>query len=373
MGELVDPAEAAPFKKLLSSTSAFTPDKPGDMSWWHRIANRKLDRPLGDIPFEAVGNIPQVGRRVTPADLEGNFMMPLPGDPTHRGKTFTSIDDIRLSTPYTSQGGAPYIADLEGFANAPGAASTAANRVKRLEEKYDVPVIGSYLKMGPQSADFSSHTWAPLARMFPEAPMTKAGVKELNTDSRSRIAELPEGARGEKFPGVKAGNLDAFLERQPDVYRKAVIGATEQARGNIPGVPDVVAVRYAMTHPDLLNAPASSSGMAMTRLTGETRPGTHTDYKTHLVGEGSFGLGMQLPREVAFSDWSQKIDKLPSYKNRPDRWLQAMYQKPPPKIPYGQELTPQWVDRTSQYMEDVPKMGETAALNKYVLQHFGWK
>ena len=103
----------------------------------------------------------------------------------------------------------------------------------------------------------------------------------------------------------------------------------EQARGKIEGVPDVVAARYAVTEPQLLNTPTSSSGLTMTKFTGETSKSTHPDYPRHLEGEGSFGLGQMLPREVMFPDMIKQFDKMPAYKDQPDRWIRALHTHPP--------------------------------------------
>ena len=94
---------------------------------------------------------------VDPSTLEGKFLMPLPGDPTMRGRTIRSIDDVPLSIPFQTHGGRPYIDELGGYANAPGNAATAAGRVKKYQDKYDTDVLGAYMKMAPQSMDFSRH------------------------------------------------------------------------------------------------------------------------------------------------------------------------------------------------------------------------
>ena len=125
--KLTDPAEAANPFKVLRSTSAFEAGKPGPQEFWHRIASRKLDRPLADIPVEYSGKAPPMSSLVDPSTLEGKFLMPLPGDPTMRGRTIRSIDDVPLSTPFRTHGGRPYIDEFGGYANAPGNAATAAS------------------------------------------------------------------------------------------------------------------------------------------------------------------------------------------------------------------------------------------------------
>jgi hypothetical protein len=357
-GRLLQPT---PPSAIRQASSVFDFNKPGDPQMWHRIANRKLDRPLDSIPVELSGEAPTPATVIDPATLEGKFLMPLPGDPTRRGTIINSIDDVPLSKPFQTQGGRSYIDDLQGFANADTAATTASRRVQRLQDMFGTDVVGSYLKMGPQSADFSSHTWSPLARMMPEAPMTRAARSDLNEAIRGEVG---------KFPGVGSPNLEQHLAASPDQYRKGFINAVEKQRGKIEGVPDVVAVRYAATDPALLNAPTNSSGLSMTTLTGKTSPSTHRDYPVHLEGEGSFGLGQMLPREVMFSDLAQYFNS--RHPTAPDRWLRPM-QLGPADHPYGQLATPKWVDATSKYQENAAKMGGAAALDKYLLDNFGWK
>lgn len=364
MGELLDPAQSASLKGIRNSTSVLDFMKPGNTpEAWHRIANRKLDRPLDTIPVDWSGAMPPPSRVIDPSTLEGKFLMPLPGDPTSRGRVIHSIDDVRLSEPFTTHGGRTYIDAEQGFANAKPQATQAVDRVKRYQDQYDTDVVGAYLKMGPQSADFSSHTWAPLARMFAEAPMSERGKSALNASIRKELG-------GERFPGVDAPNLEQYLAGSKDSYRKAVINATEKARGEIKGVPDVVAIRYAATDPALLNVPTNAAGLSMTQLTGKTRPSTHPDYPVHLEGKDAFGLGQMLPREVMFPDFAAALDKRGLSENY---WLRMMGQTPPREIPYGQLATPKWVDNTSRYMGDVADVGQEKAFQKYLLEHFGWK
>jgi len=379
IGALMDPAEAASAKAVLSSTDVLDRLKPGVAEFWHRIANRKLDRRLQDIPYTESGQAPPMSSLVDPSTLVGKFLMPLPGDPTKRGKVIESIDNVKLSDPFLTEGGRAYIDELGGFANAPAAASAAAQRIKAIQDKFNTDVYGTYTKMGPQSADFSGHTWALLARMFPNAPMSKTGVANMDKAFRDGVAAIkPTKAMvkaGEEYvwpkqpPSVTADVFEQYLAGHPDMYRKAFINATEKARGTIPGVPDVIAARYAATDPTLLNARTNSSGLTMTKLTGATRPSTHPDYPVHLEGEGSFGLGQMLPREVMYPDLVRHFDKQGV---EPNFWLRKM-QMPPAEIPYGQLVTPEWAKNTTRYIDDTKQMGESAALNKYMLEHFGWK
>jgi hypothetical protein len=369
-------AEGASAKLVKSGTHVLDLARPVPENF-HRIANRKLERPLADIPVDAnYRNMPPPPSPISPSSLEGQFITPLLGDPTSRGVILNKVDNIPLTVPLKTQGGHGYIDDLAGYANDPTQATTISNRVRALQRQFETDVTGAYTKMGPQSADYSSHTWGLLSRMLPNAEMTDKGRAALNKAIRERIAETPvtkEMARDDetwrRFPGVKSQNLEQFLAASPDAYRKAVIDAIELQRGKIPGVPDVVAARYAATDAPLLNAPTNSAGLSMTRLTGEKVKGTHTDYPMHLVGEGKFGLGMQLPREVMYPDLVKHFDEQgvdPAY------WLRKM-QMPPKGVPFGQLATPKWVDQTSGYMADVGQMGETAAFDKYLLDTFGWK
>ena len=47
--------------------------------------------------------------------------------------------------------------------------------------------------------------------------------------------------------------------------------------------------------------------------------------------------------------------------------------KPPPSADYGQLATPQWVDTTSKYLENVGTMGQTAAFDDYLRNVLQWK
>jgi hypothetical protein len=363
-----DPAEAASLKLIKTGTDILDRLKPGAAENWHRIANRKLDRPLSDIPFENVGTPPST-TVVTPSSLEGKFVMPLVGDRTIAGTSVKSIDEVPLTTPLETLGGHGYIRNTQGYANDAGMATTIANRVKDIQDRYGVDVVGAHTLMGPQSGDFSHHTWGALSRTLPNAPMTRAAVSELNDAIRTELATLPKGKEWPAFPGVKAKGLEAFLGDQPDAYRKKVINAIEKSRGEIKGAPDLVATRLASTDPELLHAPTNAAGLSMTKLTGDIVPGAHPDFPRHLTGEGNFGLGTLLRREVMFPDLVEHFDK---QGQDPAFWQRKMYM-PPKDIPHGQLITPRWVDDTSRYLDDAKQMGELAAFDKYILNRFGWK
>ena len=367
----LDPTEAkvAPWKKLISATSVYDLSKPDPLSW-HRIANRKLTRPLEDIPIEMTGERPTADI-IRPEKMEGSVITPLVGDPTSAGMSITSIDKIPLTYPLNTWGGHGYIRETGGYANDASMATTYANRVKQLQEKFDTDqIIGTHMKMGAQSGDFSHHTWSALARMLPNAGMSKKEVAALDSAIEDRLSKVPQpkGEKRPEFPGVKSDGLEQHLASQPDPYRKAFITAVEQSEGKIGNVPDVVAVRKAITDPDLLYAPAGSSGLSMTRLTGGVERGTHPDFPRHLMGENPISLGAPLRQEVVFPDIVKNFDRTQD----PPFWARKMY-IPPSGIPHAQVATPRWVDDVSRYQENVGQMGELAAFNKYVLDRFGWK
>jgi len=377
-GSAVDDAEAAPLKKLLSATGIQDPAHTKFSPWTHhRLADRRFDRPMHEIPVEYSGELP--GTNVLPSleALKGKVITPLVGDPTMAGKTIHSIDGVPLEVPLDTKGGHGYIRQTEGYANDGALATGIANRVKGLQKEFDTDqIIGTHTKMGAQSADFSHHIWGALARMLPNSPIPKAGVKELDNAIEAKIAAIPrtpamiknnEQYDWPKWAGVKDDNLEQRLALQPDAYRKAFINALSQKHGVIEGTPSVGAVRYATTDPELLFAPGGASGLSMTRLTGEIRPGDHPDFPRHLVGEGNFGLGGLLRQENMFPDIIERFDKA----QPPDRWGRKMYM-PPPGSTHGQLIDDRWLNENGQYLRDIGKMGELAAFDKYRQRRFGW-
>jgi hypothetical protein len=370
-----DPAEAASIRKVLSATSHLDLARPNPNDF-HRIANAKLRRPLADIPVETTGSTPG-STLVNPAWLEGAVMTPLVGDPTVRGLTINKIDNVPLSKPLETQGGHGYIRDTEGYANDGGLATTLGNRVKGLQQDFGTDrIIGAYTKMGPQSGDFSHHNWGAVARMLPNSEIATRDVGKLNTAIRTEIANVPrteamiESGRGwnfPRFPGIKYADLEQHLAENADPYRKAFLRALEKNR-DIPGTPDVVAARYAVTDPRLLDAPAGASGLSMTQLTGDVVPGSHPDFPRHLTGKGNWTLGGSVRQEVMFPDMIERFDKT----QPPDRWARKMYMAPDKGKLHGQLADARWVDNTSQYQADVQQMGEAAAFDKYLRHRFGW-
>lgn len=212
--------------------------------------------------------------------------------------------------------------------------------------------------------------------MLPNAEIAARDVGRLNTAIRNEIANVPRTEAMIKnntqwdfprFPGIKYGDLEQHLAGNADPYRKAFLRAMEKNR-DVPGAPDVVAARYAVTDPDLLHAPTGSSGLSMTQLTGDVVPGAHPDFPRHLTGKGNWTLGGSVRQEVMFPDIVERFDKT----QPPDRWARKMYMAPDKGKMHGQLATPRWVDDTSRYIEDTQQMGETAAFDKYLRSRFGW-
>jgi hypothetical protein len=355
-GKLVQPTFG---QRIISSTSPFELARP-QPEMFHRISDRKLTRPLEDIPFETTGAMPAQPPPVTPTDMAGKFIMPVVGDRTAAGPMLHSVDNIPLTIPLELRGGHGYMRNYQGWANDAAQANEITSRAARYAKKYGTDVIGAYTAMSPRSGDFSHQTWETLGRMLPNAPMTRAGRQELNEQLRG-MAGLAQA------PSVGSTKLAPWLYSQPNAARQEFIRAVDQSR--IPGTPDVTAVRTAITDPALLNAPANSSGLSMTRLTGgATSKGTHPDFPQHIPGEGSLSFGQQLPREVMYQDMVQAFHN--AGKPPPD-WARTMYMTPS-YVDRGQLATPQWVESTSKYLEDVPKLGQQEAFNRFLKNRFKW-
>jgi hypothetical protein len=377
VGAALEPsdAEAANVRALRQATEAIDLSKPGAGAY-HRIGTNKLHRPLYEIPVEAEGKFPGTDI-VAPSWLKDKIITPLVGDPTSSGIIIKKIDDIPLNVPLKTRGGHGYIRETEGYANEGGLATATANRVKKLAEHFDTDqIFGTHTKMGPQSGDFSHHIWGALARMMPEAKMTGEAKAALDEAIKAKIAAIPRSEAMEKvgehydwpkWAGVGSRDLERHLASQPDAYRKAFINAVEAQRGKIEGVPDVLAVRYATTDPELLYAPAGASGLSMTRLTGDVVPGSHPDFTRHLTGEGNVSLGKPYRQELMFPDIVERFDT----QQPPHRWGRKMYMPPPGSV-HGQKITDRWINDFGRYQEGVEQMGELAAFNRYAKERFGW-
>ena len=246
----------------------------------------------------------------------GDVIIPLVGDRTSTGRKITSIAGTPLETPAITEGGPDYMrgpsqqADKSVWASGksviPQLEGRIQNALRASEAKgyKDPNVYGSYVAMGPQSGDFSTHTAEAVMGMLPSAKIKRADVKEFDTVMRDRFPD---------WPGLMSPKAsDYVVNANAGEHRKAFIDAIDSAYWRDRGAPDVSLARYATTTPELVSAPTEAAGYNIARITPGEKPNvitkTHRSYPLTMHGEYVGGLPPGMTRDELFTQFSRNFD-----------------------------------------------------------------
>ena len=300
---------------------------------------------------------------IRPEDLEGASLLPALGDRAAGGGLLTGFNDVRLSSPTELQAGHSFMRGPA--ASGPDKAAWASDRpvVARLanmarEEAaagYD-PYL-SYTAMSPQAVDYSHHVTDTLLSQIPGAKIGKKGIAEFDRQMRENTANKWEAYSD--FPGLLSPELGEYL--YGGVHGKArtkLAQLMDQKTFKDAGFPSVGETRFAITDPGLLHAQDYSSGRSIAKLDPSGRvildPSVpHKTYKTQLGADPSTGYvgGFEndIPFEVMNKEWiDEKLAKDAKKYSNPSM-LAYTYRLESPTV----RMTPQVVDRLSQYLESI--------------------
>jgi hypothetical protein len=272
-----------------------------------------------NIPLETRNVVPE--KNVPPVDyekLKDYAIVGVPGDPSMGGVAragsfddparatveLTRVGDITPDSPVPLFGGPRYGGDEKFWASNLGAATPIQSNVNSLGELYDAPVLGKYIKMAPDSANFAMHNLDSLLAIQRPEQLSKGKLEQLN-----RLIRKGSPKYG-KFPGFPGFDdpVDVLLQSQLNSDLRKHIAETltkptiTQALG-LPNGQDVVA---AITHPELRNLETGVSGFSIGRMVpgatlkkGESAHPTYdTDIPGQLIGRSKYPT----PYEIAFPD-----------------------------------------------------------------------
>jgi hypothetical protein len=299
---------------------------------------------------------------VAPEDLKRLYdrMYFATGDRTSANRAIEEINDIILRDPTITYGGPEYMDQLRAWASEPTAMAAKANALQELPE--GLRAVLAYMPMGERSGDFSKH----MSDVYGAATQaTMAGNRGPGAGKVSAIDELIAS----KFPGLKSvpsvasEAFPTWLSGLKGGQRAKLIKAFDAADFKALGMPDVSAVRFAVTNPDLVNADALSVGYRMSAPDasgGIIRSTEHPSYGAYLPmmpETTNMTLGYDVPWWIGARDTAlQKI--------RPGG---ATYALPKDIKSYMgnpriyQDLDQQWVDETSTYGGLLATEGKEAA------------
>jgi hypothetical protein len=282
------------------------------------------------------------------------------GDRTSANRAIEQINDLILRTPGVTYGGPEYMDLLRAWASEPTAMAAKANALQEVPE--GVRSLLAYMPMGERSGDFSKHMSdvygaATKVKMAGNAAPSNADVTKINDLISKKFPKLKD------VPSVASDQFADWLSGQKGGTRAKIIKAFDGADFKALGMPDVSAVRFAVTNPDLVKSDALSVGYRMSEPDasgGIVRSKEHPSYGAYLpMAEGTqnMTLGYELPWWIGARDTAlQKIapggktyalpKDIKSYMGNP-----RIYQN----------IDQQWVDEASSYGDLLASEGKKAA------------
>jgi hypothetical protein len=283
------------------------------------VSVNKLRRPLEEMTSTSVPNPnePLLPMPAEPFDFAsvpvGSQYLALSGDRTLGGQLLTGVNETRFKNPVPQQGGGDYMRredNPEGafWASHRNVISGYKNKLDELQEevfsdKYQKKYPGADIyattaAMAPESGDFSLQTTRSVMESMRRQPMAKTARDTLYDaiDAKMKAYWKEDFPEVPNWPGMRSKRVDAFLEQTAQAGKKLtkMLDSNEFAKL---GGPDIGAIRKAITHPELLDAPLLATGHRIWRVGPEavehiTDPRlSHDDYASQLAARGGEFMG----------------------------------------------------------------------------------
>jgi hypothetical protein len=290
-------------------------------------------------------------RTVDYEELKDNVMVGIAGDPTISGKTIYSVNGVPLESPSPQHGGPLYGLEHEGdafWASGLNAANRVQNVAREASKQYDLPVLGNYVMMGPDSINYAQHyADANLAAINP-AKMSRGQIEDFN--KLVRLGSKKSGPRP-SFPGIENPS-EAYLHFSIDPELRKHFNALMQMptvtqKYNLPSGVDI---RHAVTEPDLRDLEIGVTGKSIGRLRPEVENlgySEHPTYSHDIPGEFLGSSKYNIPYELSFPDSVKAVRENP--KQAPQEFGSFKYVGP------RQVIDQQLIDEIKQYQEMIKK------------------
>lgn len=274
-----------------------------NLGYWHDIgAGKKLPIPIGDMKVEreVVKDLPPK-KMITPEQLQGGAIIPLPGDRSIAGQNLLGIDGVRFNNPVYLEGGHDFMRTHQGtggvWASEQGAAQAIQNQVNKAAE-HGGPVHGVFAAMGPESMNYNVMMSDALLEQIQAGKFTKKSIAEFDKEVRSIRPE---------WKGLMSPEARGQLESN-GALRHVFVDRMDLKKFQDAGFPNIAYTRYAITDPALLNEPMYASGLAIGKMSpfeelmlNPANP--HKTYNAQLRGNYAGGFESSVPKEVLFPDW----------------------------------------------------------------------
>jgi hypothetical protein len=304
---------------------------------------------------------------VTPSEIQKIYdrIYFATGDRTSAQRAIEEINDLILRNPQITYGGPEYMDQLRSWASEPTAMSAKANALKEVPE--GIRSLLAYMPMGERSGDFSEHmstTYGSATKTQMAGNMAPAlrEVTRIDTLIADKFPDL------KNVPSVASEGFATWLAAQKGGQRAKIVKAFDAADFKALGMPDVSAVRFAITNPDLVASDALSVGYRMSEPNasgGIIRSTEHPSYGAYLpIAEGTknMTLGYELPWWIGARDTA--LPKIapggPTYALPKD--IKSYMGNPR----LFQNLDNRWVDEASTY-GGLLKSGGKEAADRYAL------
>jgi hypothetical protein len=290
-------------------------------------------------------------------DLKDQVMIGISGDPTISGQTLHGLNGVPLESPSPQHGGPLYGLgrDEEFWASGLGAANRVQNLAREAGKQYDMPVLGKYIMMGPESINYAQHyADANLSAINP-AKMSKGQIESFNNLVREGYPYTKNKERFQRvfpaFPGIENPS-EAYLHFSIDPELRKHFNALMQMPTVTEkhGMPSGVDVRHAITEPDLRNLETGVTGKSIGRMRPEvTQLGLseHPTYSHDIPGEFMGSSKYPIPYELSFPDTVKAIRENP--KQAPHEFGSLKMIGP------RQVIDQQMIDEIKQYQEMIKK------------------
>ena len=296
----------------------------------HPVSANVLRRPFKEMTATYAPGPPLLPMKE--ADLEGipmgSWMVGLLGDRTQGGRFLTGVNDLPFDNPVELQAGSDFLRRAENpdeafWASDPVVNANYEEKIFGPLQKTGDPIYAMHVAMGSEAGDYSRQTTKALLEKIRKQPLSQEAKDYIDDAMRTQWGGLgPPGKSGKQpkpkfvaypdWPGVD-NITDEYLTTAGSARTKFAKLLDTSKVGGLGG-PDVGAVRKAVTHPELLDAPTLATGHRIVRVGPEavrtiTDPKIpHHDYASQLVSKGTtFEGGVKpIPGVLFWQDWFGK-------------------------------------------------------------------
>ncbi len=288
-----------------------------------------FDKPVEYTDFEVLPSEFASQRKIIkPEDIQNSILISGAGDLSGTG-TLTRLGGNVLENPVDMMGGRNYgLLTPYGWGSGQSVTNTLRNRALSAQEEVfkntgeELPVYLGYTTMNPRAIDFQEMQTSAVAEAIKFAPITKSNAKIFDEQFKKK---------DKNFVGVLSPNLREYLAGLSGEKKVQFNKLMDKDEFRKLGFPQIGEARYAMTEPELRNAPIFSSGMGLYKM-DLSQPNisepviAHPSFDTAMPRTGGLlGFGEPISNKDIYRDWFGNPENLLSEKGNPMTLSQAIY------------------------------------------------